>query len=323
MSSANNTSTSTPQLDNDGFTVVQKRAPKKPSPNNKPVEAPKQAPKQALKPSKPKKAWKSAPVPRMVPIDQPVVPFEAFKVLSPECRKALASGPSVAVYSRGNLAIHVPKRLIMAVSPLANAHFSKDQTNPMLPLEGDGNPKEAVVTVVEYLVKVCKSEKFILLPWKDVKKTAAIYQVGRTLGMGCFFRHLENYLVNRIVTEKGLIEYGDLESVLNRTNNDINDPLFKRYAHALCTLRYKRQIPDPEDFEAWLTKHRELSQLMADIDAQHEAKRQKIQAEKQAHKQAEKQTKKQPKPATSRALQPGEYHIGAEAARKLNKKGFM
>jgi hypothetical protein len=229
----------------------------------------------------------------------------------------------------------------MAVSPFANAHFGGDQSSGVLILPGNGNTKEAVTCIADYLIKVCNSANVFRLPWKDVKKTAAIYQVGRTLEMGTFFHHISTYLVTQIQDSNGIMDYADLNTVLNRTNNDVTDPVFKRYAHALSALRYKGEIPDSLEFATWLSRHPELAQMMDDIDAEQETKRNKFQAAKDASLAHKGRANRRPRaqaarkragnqqsadenklPEMASTFGPGIHHIGAEAARKLGKMGF-
>lgn len=351
----------------DGYTTVERRTPPKKAkskangarkqsgqvlPAAKPanVTVNKSANKAANQPLNKKMASKSIPKSilkltpasskapaAMVPIQQPVLSFDAFKQLPQQDRKALLAGPTVAICVRGHKLAELPKRLVMAVSPFANARFTVDQMATILILHPNST-KDAVIYIAKYLVNVCNTVNVFRLPWKDVTKTAAIYQVGRTLQLGKFFKHLENYLVDQIHDDAGIMGYDELEVVLNRTNNDVTDPVFKRYANALATLRFKGEIPDSDQFDTWVSARPELASLMQEIDEKYQAKREKSQAANDARLARQERVNRRPGVARFRA-QGGKPHrlndpeiaassfsgvhtLPADKARKLGKKGL-
>jgi hypothetical protein len=90
------TSTLPQQTSNDGFTTVHNRAMMD-KVGTKPAAASKQSGKAGRSAKSFKKPAQRPVKMPMVPITQPVIPFEAFKQLPAQSRKALLLGPTVTI----------------------------------------------------------------------------------------------------------------------------------------------------------------------------------------------------------------------------------
>jgi hypothetical protein len=261
----------------------------------------------------------------MVEISQNIIPYEAFKALPKYKRGELLKGPTITLSSRGKDIVNIPKRLLMAVSPLGNRYCTEHQKEEHMVLNDVVSGFYAVQHIVSYLINVCRTLKFYSLPYVgDLKMDLEIYIAARHLEMYPNLQHVLVHLKGEIQNERGIIGYDELDTILAGTGCCRLDPLVVYMAETLARLRYRNEIPDPSEFGAWLQRYPILYGYMAEIDREYEEKREEAEEARAARKarKADKfrkiqQTKQELKEAESNMSHPGAHQISAEAARKL------
>jgi hypothetical protein len=96
-----------------------------------------------------------------------------------------------------------------------------------------------------------------------------VYQAGRFLGAGEHVKHIAKHLRGSI-SEK-IITYCELDTILKCV--PASDALFKHVANDLAHRRYKKTIPDIEEFETFLETRQALKKAMKKIDAENQVRR--------------------------------------------------
>jgi hypothetical protein len=298
--------------------------------------------------------------PRNNAIQQPIIPFSTFKNLSQPERLSLLKGPKLAFRSNrvvGNRSRELPKRLLMAVSPVVNLHCISNPTSSTLHLTGLTDlydvdyDKGALPYILSYLLNVCKTKKFYSLPplVDDFSTTLSIYSVCQVLQLEEFGNHVMMHLAH-LARE---VDYPELDWILAAAGNDTSDPLFMRVAQTLAHQRRKGFVDDVQEFKDWLEEHPELEEAMDEIDAEYKARGKEgperddgrdraleVQARRAERvrlgiefvrvldddfdgRYAEDQGPDLPMPDVGESGSEGRprtFHIGAEAERKLGKK---
>ena len=273
------------------------------------------------------------------PVMQELITYEALRGMNQTDRKALLQGPRVAVRTiQAEWEIEVPKKLLMAVSPLANQHFEDEPASMAFRVAALSGYEEGFRHVLAYLKNVCRTKGFYNVPvTDDLETTAAAYRVCQVLEMEEFTYNLKSRL--RHLSRDA--DYPELEIILDATDG-VGDPIFDDIARSLAYQRQEQHFFDEDILGAWLKDQADLEAAMEDADNNYGPRRNMDRTQAQrAHRIVResrgicfvgifaddfdgrnRETPEAEKPLPDMSLPmdlPREYHIGASAARKLGK----
>ncbi|KAF2256170.1 hypothetical protein BU26DRAFT_498882 [Trematosphaeria pertusa] len=230
---------STSPQPNDGFIPFKTKASKKPHRRLEKAQADRAIP-----------ALKTGSIPNL-------------KTLDPDSIKQLLSGPRVTVYCDGKIARSAaPKRALIAAIPRANAFFT---VNPLAPaIHFAGVDRETGSEILRALERdLGRGEHSVALPFaKSFTHGVLLYQAALALGLTASADPVRRYLYATV--SKRLLEYTELDTALLRIGPE--DGVFGHIANVLAHRRYKKMIPDPEDFAVYLDGWSVLKERMAGID---------------------------------------------------------
>ncbi|KAF2249480.1 hypothetical protein BU26DRAFT_565126 [Trematosphaeria pertusa] len=170
-------------------------------------------------------------------------------------RNALAQGPTVTIFIGQKPTVYeMSKRVIMAISPLANEYFNNDPAAIELHIPSDKFHWVGVLVLAQWMTHVCKSPRpFSIRGSHNPLEDISIYTAARGLGLDLYihpiFTKLEEFVKG---TEHGLLHYEELDAICKC---DSDDRLFMTTTSVYARLRYYEQIPDPEEFDDFLSKH--------------------------------------------------------------------
>ncbi|USP81346.1 hypothetical protein yc1106_08620 [Curvularia clavata] len=185
-------------------------------------------------------------------------------------RQGLLDGPKADIFIVGKLAFpNAPISALMAWSYTMNAHFEANPLARTVTLKSSAD-LTAVQTVLkstittsgmggENIAFVCKGTTLVQL--------GLVYQAGVALGMDQRVNYHAKLLKNLI--SENLISYEALNMIVK--NIPSTDVMFQHLTQDLAYRRYKRTIPNAEEFEAWLQEHVALKDATGQADAPHKA----------------------------------------------------
>lgn len=201
---------------------------------------------------------------------QYLVTFESFKAMSKANKQALLTGPNMALRSGGEDLAYIPKRLLMAVSGLGYHQCTIHPTRDILELP-DHVSKDAIEHIVDYFTYVCETKCFYLLPCAlDNEFNAALLDASLVLGLDRHTYHIAQYLKAQIETKDGLMDYPELNAIIQRLTNhyetyDMGDQVLAEIGEVLAKWRCREQIPDLSRFDTWLQSYPSLADQMKEI----------------------------------------------------------
>ncbi|KAF1993648.1 hypothetical protein P154DRAFT_540255 [Amniculicola lignicola CBS 123094] len=153
---------------------------------------------------------------------------------------------------------------------------------------------------------------------ETVAQAVGVYQVCRVVYLGENSNRVAYFLKSNFQVDDGtIIGYNDLDAIIRRITRSAGHCSACIAFHFLVRLRYKKKVPDPEEFAEWLGSHPSLEYQMKHIDEEYKGRRSGVKQQK-ANKAA--QQARLNRKASENSQSATEHHIGAEAARKLGKK---
>ncbi|KAF2746620.1 hypothetical protein M011DRAFT_487039 [Sporormia fimetaria CBS 119925] len=176
-----------------------------------------------------------------------------------EAVKELLSGPTVAIYSKGQLVYsHFPVRAFMAVSSLAFGNLAVNPTQQKVQFRRP-EPCAMKLTLASILdtlpnIKFPVGQTFI--------QNLRLYEAALALGLTHNVRMYTNLL--RDLVSARLLEYEELDECLKRLK--LEDPVLQNVVYTLAFYRRMGYIRDVKALDAYLQKHSELEAALAAVD---------------------------------------------------------
>ncbi len=207
-------------------------------------------------PPQPKCSEKATPLSQHEPIEQPL---DNLFVMIRQQRKTLLEGPRISVHFGKLMVDDIPKRAAMAASPVLNEYFTK---NPQRITYRISISNVLITTdAVQYILKTwmhetCVTFEAFAVPLQPtMTEDLAILRASTALGMENYTDDILQYYVRYF--KSNLPTYEEIVT-LEQHARSRQDPLWKIMVRRLCHLRYKKNIPDPDDFAAFLEDHEKV-----------------------------------------------------------------
>jgi hypothetical protein len=179
-------------------------------------------------------------------------------------RQDLSQGPKVAIFCNGKLERTVPKRLLMAYSPVLNKYFTQNPHIHEIRWAGSAD-SQAILQIIDQLEK---ADGQFRMPWaEDFVHGVKLYQAAHLWGFGAYTGNLLKFLRNSV--SHRMISYDELDAVVHRVPQ--SDQLFLHVAHNIEHQRLNKRISDPERFSRYLEKNLKLKETMEAIAEQNKA----------------------------------------------------
>ena len=214
-------------------------------------------------PPQPKTAVKqSALSPSSPVIDQPI--DNLLEMIRAQ-RQALLQGPRVVIHVGDTSVEGISKRAAMAASTVLHKHFTANpQLHEYVFSRGQIHPGAVRLLLIGWMQETCNEfEAYAVPAQKTFGEDVALLRAARLLGMERYCSHIHAGYVEYLKTQ--LPSYKEIIAVEQNATSD-KDPLWTAMVNHLCHDRYKRLIPDPEDFAAFLEKHTRLRKAMESAD---------------------------------------------------------
>ncbi|KAH7070487.1 hypothetical protein BKA63DRAFT_398376, partial [Paraphoma chrysanthemicola] len=203
--------------------------------------------------------------------------LDNFLEMIRQAREDLLQGPRVTVFVGTVAVVGIFKRVAMALSKNLNAHFSQNPESDEYHFPANYLDPDAVRTLLVTWVRD-NSRKFeaYAVPMHDTfAENVALLRASRMLGMETYTKHILHTFVDYLKNE--LPSYEEMVIVERNATSD-KDPLWTAIVNHLCHERYKKYIPDPEVFQAFLDQHPRLKKAMTSADAYFQADGKKYEA---------------------------------------------
>jgi hypothetical protein len=185
-------------------------------------------------------------------------------------RQALGKGPAITVMVGKDQFKGVPKHMFMYVSPKVRAYFDEHPNETYISLPEGKVARPVMQLIVDWLKNMCTSPKVYSLKLRgNTMEDLAIRR-------DCYWLGMEKYVAHftRQYCDKVRADFPGLENVaLIEKNTADDDTLFRCVCNNLAVSRLKKNIPEPEKFEAFLEKHPRLAQAIGSIEVQLKANR--------------------------------------------------
>lgn len=168
-------------------------------------------------------------------------------------RKLLATGPKAQIIdSEGNVVTNIPIALFRATSTKKEMVAGTNGTEPFIITL----PTTLEVQPVKDLIKHFMD----LTTWNKLARDLHSYQstywdlqlcsAADFLGMNVYTQHLFNWYWARI-SSGSLPDYADIDAI-SAVQTPVGDNIFRKVVNAIARLDYEWQIPDPNDYGAYL-----------------------------------------------------------------------
>jgi len=225
------------------------------------------------------------------PILEEPVPLENFMALSRPHRLALLRGDVWEIVVGDKCVYKISKNLLMSVSKVAQAAYQNNPKSTGIKLPADSVTASAVQTLLKWLKEACHPfQAFLIHVSGNAYDDLNLIKASHLLGMDNYTHHVMKWYKSYIYHE--LPDYDTISAIVELVPEDHH--LFIHLANKLCKLRYKKEIPDVEDFKQYLIEHPKLGNVMEAIDTKLAASRLKAEAEaRQRAAEYRKQQKKQ------------------------------
>ncbi|KAL5385913.1 hypothetical protein PMIN06_007997 [Paraphaeosphaeria minitans] len=198
-----------------------------------------------------------------------------LRALSREERRGLLEGPKITLTISGNRFAEVYKRAFMATSAWANARIqSRDTTSvlDLVPSAARADPQALKVVVGWMSVAFWCANKVRAIPMgKNTVEACKIYHAATVLDMRRHASHIAAYFHGYIDDHSTIPTFDELHAMQAAFHPDT--PVYQHLALDLARRRYKKQFPDMEELDAYLTKHKALARAMDALDAKYVAER--------------------------------------------------
>ncbi|KAI4665884.1 uncharacterized protein J4E78_003349 [Alternaria triticimaculans] len=180
-------------------------------------------------------------------------------------RQALLQGPRITIHIGDTSVEGISKRAAMAASTVLQKHFTANpQSHEYVFSRGQIHPGAVRLLLIGWMQETCNEfEAYAVPAQKTFGEDAALLRAARLLGMERYCSHIHAGYVEYLKTQ--LPSYEEIITVEQNAMSD-KDPLWTAMVNHLCHDRYKRLIPDPEDFAAFLEKHTRLRKAMESAD---------------------------------------------------------
>ena len=212
------------------------------------------------------------------PVPQIMSGTADIRNLSFEQRQGLLDGPQLQVLIGTTRVGYVQKRAIMALSPKLSTFLCENPLVAELRFKAEDIDEEATKALLRFF-----SHRHLgaaipgKLPMgKDFIQAVQNYRAAVCFGLDKHTSHIKYVLHQSIGNDDILLAYEELDTLLACVSSE--DKLFIHAAQQYARLRYKNEIPDPEDFSHFVAAHPEFAKAIADIDAKHTAEREAYEA---------------------------------------------
>ncbi|KAH7082185.1 hypothetical protein FB567DRAFT_403478, partial [Paraphoma chrysanthemicola] len=192
--------------------------------------------------------------------------LENFLEMIRQARQDLLQGPLVTVFVGAVAVVGVFKRVAMAVSKNLNAHFSQNPESVEYHFPAGYLDPGAVRTLLVTWVRdnARKFEAYAVPMHDTFAQNVALLRASRMLGMELYTKHILHAFVEYLKDK--LPSYEEI-AIVERNATSNKDPLWTAMVNHLCHERYKKYMPDPEEFEAFLDQHPRLKKAIESADA--------------------------------------------------------
>lgn len=209
-----------------------------------------------------------------------------LRALSREQRRGLLEGPTITLTGGGNFPGQAHKHAFTATSLWANNRIqSRGVTSVLeLPLSAARADMQALKVMIGW-ISTLGGYKLCAVPMgANAVEACKIYHAATVLDMRTHVFHIAAYFHGYIDDQSTFPTNDELNAMQAAFHPDTK--VYKHLVKDLAHRRHKKQIPDTEDFTAYLKTQSTLSHAMDDIDAKFIAER------KVAKKAAQDQRKK-------------------------------
>lgn len=192
-------------------------------------------------------------------------PLDNLYVMIRPQRQNLFTGPRITINIGTVKVTGIFKRVAMAVSSVLNEHFVKSPDSVEYTSPDDILVPGAVrYLLIAYPQNISQEFMAYAVPMQGTfAKNVSLLHASRKLGMEQYTRPLLNAHVSYLREE--LPSYEEI-AIVERMATSEKDPLWTYMVNHLCHDRFKKLIPDSEDFEAFLTDHPRLMKAMEKAD---------------------------------------------------------
>jgi hypothetical protein len=187
-----------------------------------------------------------------------------YAMIRPE-RQNLFSGPLITITIDSVKVTGIFKRVAMALSSVLNEYFVQNPES----IEYQSPAENLVPGAAFYLLNIYPHEtsQVFMVPPVPMQETFAmnvsLLHASRKLGMVRYTKEILSTHINYLKEE--IPSYEEIAIIEEMKTSD-QDPLWTHMVNHLCHDRFKGLIPDPEEFEAFLTHHTRLSEAMRTAD---------------------------------------------------------
>ncbi|KAL5374603.1 hypothetical protein DPSP01_011785 [Paraphaeosphaeria sporulosa] len=198
-----------------------------------------------------------------------------LRELSREQRCGLLEGPNITLTRGGNRFAEVPKRAFMAVSGWANDCIQSRGTTSVLelvPSAARADP-QALKTIIGWMsVAYWGGNKVRAIPMgNNTVEACKIYHAATVLDMRPHVSHIAAYFHAYMDDHSTIPTFNELDAMQGAFHPDT--PVYKHLVKDLARRRHKKEIPNKEEFAAYLTNHNTLARAMDEVDAKYMAER--------------------------------------------------
>ncbi|KAF2267714.1 hypothetical protein CC78DRAFT_541359 [Lojkania enalia] len=180
----------------------------------------------------------------------------------------LLNGPQATIYAGNTVICKVSKRAAMAVSSVLNNYFTKKPRSLEFHIRKPAIDPDAVVYLLDTWMKdVSQLFEVPLMPFRDtVRENVALIEASRFLGMSHYTEHIQSWHINYLKTN--IPDYEEV-LVIEELAALNNSRLYTAMVNTLAIQRFRRNIPDPEEFSAFLSHHPKLKASIEAFDARY------------------------------------------------------
>jgi hypothetical protein len=191
--------------------------------------------------------------------------LDNYYVMSRPERQYLLLGVQFAFVVGSNIIAGISKRMAMAISSVLNEYFVQNpEADEYHVPENYLLPGAVRYLLVKYPEDMSHEFMAYSVPMQDTfLKNVALLRASRKLGMEPYTKHILNTCIGYLKDQ--LPSYEEIAIIEDHRTSD-KDPLWTHMVNHLCHDRYKKLIPDPENFAAFLEEHPLLNEAMAKAD---------------------------------------------------------
>lgn len=216
----------------------------------------------AVSPVVPRTRREFSPAPEEQKVDD-------LRVMCSSELKRLSYGRTVAFQIGQTVVDGIPRRAVMALSVRMNKYFTDNPESDAFGFPPSTvNPGAVRFIFKDWLRKQCFREdyKFDVIPsQRNFYLDIHVLRAAREIGIGKVYQKDLFDLYLRYV-KTTLLQYEEIFAIIKYSNGNSINPLFLAMVNHLSHVRYRNELPDPEVFAAFLSKHPFLKSAMDRVD---------------------------------------------------------